>query len=415
MHCDQVIPIKNKNFSWLNFRENFTLDSDVIHLSLCTLTPHSKSLNNEISKFRILLDQNPDLQRKERVKYMDEVLESAASYMGTRKDLIAITDSTTMGLAIVYLGLRLNSSDEILTTNCEHYCADKLFDYLEARFNTIINRISLYQDPFFITEDIIISRILSNITENTRILALTWVNSCFGIKLPLSKISSEIKKINLSRPENKKLLICIDGVHGFGIENFDSIENLGIDFFSAGCHKWLFGPRGTGILWGSERGWNSIEPIIPSFEAEAWKDYLPWEPKPSNFNYIKSKMCTPGGFKSFEHVWALKHAFDQHAHLGKEQVQNRIQELNLLAKNLLVKIPNLELLTPMDSNLSAGLVSFNTQNIPVSELIAKMLHHNIVIGQAPYKTICARIAPGICNTEEEIIKTCRLIETIANE
>jgi len=404
----------NGEESLLKFRENFTLDSNFIHLSLGILNPHSKSLNNEINKFRTLLDQNPDLQRRTRNTYTNEVLKSAAKYLGTNKELIAITDSTTMGLSIIYSGLKLNPADEILTTNCEHYSADKLFAYLSRRSNIVVKKINLYEDPFFLSEDILVNRILANVTKNTRVLALTWVNSCFGVKLPLNKISTEIKKINLSRPEHKKILICIDGVHGLGIENFDSIENFGIDFFSAGCHKWLFGPRGTGILWGSEKGWESVEPTIPSFEAEAWQDYLSWEPRPSNFIYPKSKMCTPGGFKTFEYVWALKHAFDQHSSLGKVNVHNKIHELNLLAKNLLIKIPNLKLLTPMDSNISSGFVSFSIQK-PVAELIETMLEQGVVISQAPYKTICARIASGLYNTKEEVIKACQLIEKIVRE
>ena len=34
---------------------------------------------------------------------------------------------------------------------------------------------------------------------------------------------------------------------------------------AAACDKWLFGPRGTGIVWGNERAWRSVNPIIPTF------------------------------------------------------------------------------------------------------------------------------------------------------
>ena len=52
-----------------------------------------------------------------------------------------------------------------------------------------------------------------------------------------------------SRPERERVLLCVDGVHGFGVEETSPAE-LGCDLFAAGCHKWLFGPRGTGLLWG---------------------------------------------------------------------------------------------------------------------------------------------------------------------
>jgi hypothetical protein len=67
------------------------------------------------------------------------------------------------------------------------------------------------------------------------------------------------------------LLFCVDGVHGFGIENQD-ISQLGCDFFVAGTHKWIFGPRGTAVVWGFDLAWARSKPVIPSFSEsyEVW-------------------------------------------------------------------------------------------------------------------------------------------------
>jgi selenocysteine lyase/cysteine desulfurase len=54
-------------------------------------------------------------------------------------------------------------------------------------------------------------------------------------------------------------LLVVDGVHGIGAVD-ETIAEMGCDFFCAGTHKWMFAPRGTGILWaraapcGSTRG-----------------------------------------------------------------------------------------------------------------------------------------------------------------
>ena len=88
----------------------------------------------------------------------------------------------------------------------------------------------------------IVDMISKNITDKTRVIALTWVHSSTGVKIPVSKISWMIAKQNESR--GKKIIFCVDGVHGFGIENI-SMNELGCDFFAPGTHKWLFGPRGT--------------------------------------------------------------------------------------------------------------------------------------------------------------------------
>jgi selenocysteine lyase/cysteine desulfurase len=36
---------------------------------------------------------------------------------------------------------------------------------------------------------------------------------------------------------------------------------------------------------------------------------------------------TPGGFKSFEHLWAMTQAFDFHQQIGKSQISDRIHSL----------------------------------------------------------------------------------------
>ena len=77
------------------------------------------------------------------------------------------------------------------------------------------------------------------ITPATRVLALTWVHSSTGLKLPLRAITDAVRRINAGRDEAGRVLVCVDGVHGFGIEDV-VLSDLGCDFFMAGCHKWLF-------------------------------------------------------------------------------------------------------------------------------------------------------------------------------
>ena len=59
-------------------------------------------------------------------------------------------------------------------------------------------------------------------------------------------------------------LLCVDGVHGFAAVDVD-LPDLGCDFLAAGTHKWLFGPRGTGILWGRDFG--PLTEVIPTFSG----------------------------------------------------------------------------------------------------------------------------------------------------
>ena len=46
---------------------------------------------------------------------------AAADYIGGRPEDIALVDSTTEGLALIYHGLPLKPGDEILTTTHDHF------------------------------------------------------------------------------------------------------------------------------------------------------------------------------------------------------------------------------------------------------------------------------------------------------
>ncbi len=100
-----------------------------------------------------------------------------------------------------------------------------------------------------------------------------------GVKLPVRAIAAAVDDINRKRDEQDRVLLIVDGVHGFGVED-ENVADLGCDVFISGTHKWIFGPRGTGIVWARKAAWARMRPTIPSFVAidlwEAWKEnHLP--------------------------------------------------------------------------------------------------------------------------------------------
>jgi isopenicillin-N epimerase len=169
-------------------------------------------------------------------------LEAAGRYLGASPGSIAFTESTTMGLGLVYNGLRLSPGQEILTTEHGYYVTHESLRLASIRTGAVIRQIRLFPDPQNATADEIVSAIAEAILPATRVLALTWVHSGTGLKLPLAEIGKVVAEANAGREEENRILLCVDGVHGFGVEDF-TLATLRCDFFVAGCHKWLFGPR----------------------------------------------------------------------------------------------------------------------------------------------------------------------------
>ena len=88
--------------------------------------------------------------------------------MGGEGRQIALTDSTTMGLGLVYSGLNLRPGDEILQTTHDHYSTDLSLAYRAERTGAKLRRISLYEDPATISEDSIVSNLRKGISDSTQ-------------------------------------------------------------------------------------------------------------------------------------------------------------------------------------------------------------------------------------------------------
>ena len=115
-------------------------------------------------------------------------------------------------------------------------------------------KVQLYAAPETATEDEIVSNLVKGVGPRTRAVAVTWVHSSTGVKLPIRRMADALAGLNKRRAEADRVLLCVDGVHGFGVES-ETMADLGCDFFVAGCHKWIFGPRGTGLVWGRADAW----------------------------------------------------------------------------------------------------------------------------------------------------------------
>ncbi|HWG96863.1 MAG TPA: aminotransferase class V-fold PLP-dependent enzyme [Nitrospira sp.] len=388
--------------SWDDLRAQFPLSPQLIHLAAFFLASHPTPVRQAIERHRTGLDSDPigywyEHEEKEEAK----VLQAAADYLGAQPTDIALTDSTTMGLGLLYGGLRLQAGQEILTTIHDHYSTETSLRLRAERTGAKVRQISLYRALKTVSRDEIIDSLRKGITSATRIVAVTWVHSNTGLKLPIHEMAQAIQAINRSRAEQDRVIFCVDGVHALGVEDF-RLSELGCDFLIAGTHKWMFGPRGTGLVWGHPHAWPMAQAIIPTFNSQAFEI---WLKNGSPHGLPQSIYMTPGGFHSFEHRWALDEAFTLHQTVGRSKVTQRIYELNQQLKQGLAAMPHVTLHTPISQDLSAGIVCFEVAGMAPRAVVEKLRQRGIVGSVTPYATQYARLAPSLLNSPQEIEKT----------
>lgn len=382
---------------WEAVREQFVLSSEYIHMGGFLLASHPAPVREAIERHRRGLDENPVHYLHEQGPRLEAaVLRAAGRYLAANPADIALTDSTTMGLGLLYNGLKLREGQEVLTTTHDFYATRESLRLAAERSGATVRQIALYQRLETVSEEEIVETVAAAVIPRTRVVALTWVHSSTGLKLPIGRIAEALADINAERDASDRALLSVDGVHGLGVEDV-SAQDLGCDFFVAGCHKWLFGPRGTGLVWGHPSAWEAVAATIPSF----------------TYDGTPGSMMTPGGFHSFEHRWALAEAFQLHQQIGKARVAGRIHELSSQLKEGLAEMPHVRLYTPMSESLSSGLVCFDVSGLRPATVVQRLRQRGIIATVTPYAASYARQAPSLFNTSGEIEATLREIRAMA--
>lgn len=382
-------PVPGSTFDprdWASVKQQFSLDPSVAHLSVFVFASHPAVVRAAIDTHRAGLDRDPITYVHSHQERLEAAVASAASsYLGTPADQIAFTDSTTMGLGLVYNGLQLRTGDEVLTTEHDFYSTHESLRLRSERSGIAVRRVKLYDDPAAASASSIVDKLVGAVSARTKAVAITWVHSSTGVRLPVAEIAAALRA---KRPD---VLLCVDGVHGFGAVDA-TMAQLGCDFLITGTHKWLHGPRGTGLVAGTPRAWAATDPVIPAFGAQPH---------------------SPGGYHSFENRWALAEAFAFHQAIGRDRIAARITELASALKDGIAAIPGIRLITPRDPALSAGIVCCDIPGKHPTAMVSVLAALKVIASVTPYDPPYLRFGPSMLNTSEDIEATLRALHTAA--
>jgi selenocysteine lyase/cysteine desulfurase len=180
----------------------------------------------------------------------------------------------------------------------------------------------------------------------------------------------------------------------------------------AGCHKWLLGPRGTGMVWADEAAWGRLHPIIPSYAAALYGAWIagatPVAPP--------GPTMSPGGYHSFEHRWALATAVRLQQRIGLDRIAARIAMLSQALRDGLGRIGGVTVHAPAEPALRSGVVCCTVEGRPPQDVVRR-LHdeHGIVATVTPYPVALVRFGTMHLNTPEEVEGACRAVQAIAAE
>ena len=414
------LPIKTPNgaVDWRAVRALFPLSTDTIHLATYLLVSTPRPVAEAVDFYRTKIDA--DTLWIERAAFSDSegrpfaaMKRALADYIGGKPDELALTSNATQALAMMYHGLRIRADQEILTTEHDHYSQHESMRFAAARSGCGLRYIPLYEDGAKASAAEMVSRIARAITPKTRAVGITWVHSCTGVKVPIAPVAEAVAQANRGRAPADRCLLVVDGTHGFGNQNVD-VAKLGADFFVSSTHKWLFGPRGTGFLWGRSDVWPELRPTIPTFDPEAPQPWEAWMNRTA-LPPTQATFVSPGGFLPYENLLGIKAAVDFHGSIGRDQIAARIRELNGAFREGAAAIAGVTLHTPRDPEISGGLSCFEVRGLKPDQVAERLSEKNIRTNSSPYKVSYARVGAGIMNFPEEIDTVLEALRALAGK
>ena len=205
----------------------------------------------------------------------------AARFLGCDMGEMLITTSTTNGMNAIAQGLRLKAGDRILTTDQEHGGGLLCWNYFAKYAGVVIDTIII--PPGENNAEAILSRIKENIRNETRLISVSHIFSSTGLRMPVAEIAS------LAR--SKGILCIVDGAQAVGAIKVN-VKEMGCHAYATSGHKWLMGPKGTGLLYLSKEVQDIIRPM--QFE-ESYNTY-------NDGNGVVNLACILGLGKAIEYL-----------------------------------------------------------------------------------------------------------------
>jgi len=304
------------------------IDPELSYVQTCSLGPTTRPvLERTIEVWRELERDPTALGYGPLEQGMELVRAKAAALLGCDLRELVITTSTTEGINWVAQGVALVPGDRILTTDQEHPGGRVGWDFVAKRYGATIDVVAIplgENDAAAIVE-----RFTRLVTPRTRVLAFSHVLTSTGLRMPVAELTA------LAR--HAGAISVVDGAQAAGGIAVD-VKQLGCDVYATSGHKWLLGPKGTGLLYLGDSLGDRLEVIALQDGRAVYSHSV--------------------GVCSIPSVHGLGAAIDYIGALGIARVEAYNLALHRYAFDALSKLARLRIVSARDGALASPLLTY---------------------------------------------------------
>ncbi len=231
--------------------KHWTLDPNVVFLNHGSFGACPRVVLDEQTRWRERLEREPVLFLGREIEpLLDEARAALGRFLGSHADNLAFVSNATAGVNAVLRSLRFAPGDEIVVLDQEYNATTNAAIAVAERAgaNVIVVRTRFpLESP---TE--IVTPVVSALGPKTKLVIIDHVTSQTGLVLPVEPVIAACRA--------RGIRVLVDGAHAPAMLPL-ALDELGADFYTGNCHKWLCAPKGAAFLYVRPDHHDAIRPL----------------------------------------------------------------------------------------------------------------------------------------------------------
>jgi isopenicillin-N epimerase len=328
-------PAPDDEAAWERIKQQFVIDG--LHLNTGTLgacpLPVLDATFQHMRAFERIIGQ-------EGIDYPAFKQEMEA-FVGAWPGSVAVLRNTTEAMNNAAAGLDLQPGDEVLSTTHEHIGGRCCWELLAKRRGIVYRTFAPPLDPA--SDAALIAAWQQQVTPRTKVLSISHVLFSTGMLQPVAAL------VRWAR--SRGIISVIDGAHppGMLVTNVQAVD---ADFYATSTHKWLLGPKGTGLLI-----------VRPDRIATTWPLIGSGDWAATDIRRFEDVGTSNGSL-----VVGLRAAVAFQNAIGREAIELRTRALATKLFDALAMLPRVRLVSPRSATMRSAIVSFTMDGTTAEKL-----------------------------------------------
>ncbi|MFL6467383.1 MAG: aminotransferase class V-fold PLP-dependent enzyme [Pyrinomonadaceae bacterium] len=376
---------------WATIQQAFSVTRGIINLNNGGVSPSPRMVTEAFVRYTWQQEDATAYTMWQILEPQSETIRTGlAEVFGCSSEEIAITRNASESLEILLMGMDFKSGDEILTTTQDYPRMLTTLKQREMREGLKLNLIKIPIAPSNV--DDIAAAFERAVTPKTKLRLVSHQINLTGQILPVRKVCEMAR--------SKGIESIVDGAHAFAQFDFKR-DDLQCDYYGTSLHKWIYAPKGTGMLYVRKEKIPKIWALMAS-EGQNKNDIRKYEEI---------------GTHSAAMRLAIGEAILFHNALGGKRKEERLRYLSRYWMNNLKAVPKVGFNTSFDPKQSCAIANFKVEGVdPVQLGSYLMAKHKIFTTPIVHDEFTGiRITPNVYTTLWELDRFCDVVADVARK